>query len=226
MANRFLTLALCAAVSVGLAACKINPKEPEYLPKVGGNTFDLQNRLDIALPDAERINISYEYELTEDHEDFVEADGIYEGPLWWWRERSAQDPEQFIAIHLITETGEFEIESRELVKLSRTDFDAQNLCIDIENDEIAPDIAPYIESLLEQGYPISSDVYVRRFVLRDKRETEDGLTERTDIIYIRDIVRSGYTCEFLGDLDQPRTEVEAIVKEMKALGIAAFEVMT
>lgn len=225
MLNSWVRLALCGFLVGGLIACKINPKESVYYPKIGGNTFDLQNRLDVALPRAERINISYEFEQTEDSEDDVEAEGIYEGTVWWFQERSAQDPEQFLAIHLLTETGEFEVESRELVKLSRTDYDAQNLCIDLENDPISPDIAPLIESLQSQEFPISTDIYVRRFVLRNGRETDEGI-ERTDIIYVRDIVRAGYTCEFLGDLDQPRSDVEAIVKEIKALAVAAFEVMT
>lgn len=225
MLNRLFPLAICAFLTVGLAACKINPREPEYSPKVGGNTFDLQNSLDVTFPDAQRINISYEYVETEDGEVDVDAPGIYDGTMWWYQERTAEDPEQFIGIHLLTETGQFDYGPLEAVTLSRTDFVVQNRCIDLRTDALSPDIAPYIDSLMDQGFNLSSDLYVRRFILRDQRATENGF-ERTDIVYVHDLVRSGYTCKSLGDLNQPSSEVQAAIQRLKDLALEAFEMMT
>lgn len=225
---------LAAALTVaGCGGFKINPKETEYYPKIGGNTFDLHNDLATILPVAERINISYEFEQTEESEDYIDADGIYEGPMWWYRERTAANPEQFLGIHLLNADPEFEEAPGELVKLSRTSFSAQAYCFDITQDEIPPEIQPYIESLLEQDFPLSTDLYVRRFMLRDPREEDARVQvrdregpQRTDLVYIRDIVRLGYTCDLLGDVITPSPQNEEIVESLRRGAQASFEVMS
>lgn len=219
--------ALLAAVligGVGLAGCKINPKEVEYYPKMAGNTFDLQNDLGVTLPTAERINISYEYVPVSDDKDgdYVEAEDIYEGELWWFEERTAADPEQFVGIHLLTRDEGYDEPPGQLVKLSRTGYTAQTYCFDLTQDEIPPEIAPIVESLLDLGHSLSTDLYVRRYVLRDEREGR----ERTDVIYARDVVRLGYTCEAIGDLVTPGVGTQEIVDKLQSDAQAAFEVMT
>jgi hypothetical protein len=228
--------AVMVAAALTLAGCsgfKINPKETEYYPKIGGNTFDLHNDLATILPVAERINISYEFEQTAESEDYLDEEGIYEGPLWWYRERSAANPEQFLAIHLLNIDPEFEEAPGELVKLSRTSFNSQAYCFDISRDEIPPEIQPYIQSLLDQDYPISTDLYIRRFILRDAREDEERVqigdregAQRTDLIYIRDVVRLGYTCDLLGDVITPAPQNEEIVESLRQDAQASFELMS
>lgn len=227
-------MVLTAAVTLGgCTGFKINPKETEYYPKIGGNTFELHNDLATILPKAERINISYEFEQTEDSEDYIDAEGIYEGPMWWYRERTAANPEQFLGIHLLNVDPEFEEAPGELVKLSRTSYNAQAYCLDITQDEIPPEIQPYIDSLLDQDYPVSTDLYVRRFILRTPRLDENRVQvedregpQRTDIVYIRDVVRLGYTCDMLGDVITPSPQNEAIVESLRRNAQAAFEVMS
>lgn len=207
---------------VALAGCKINPKENEYYPKMAGNTFELQNRLDVVLPVAERINISYEFIQTDAGEDEIDAEGIYEGPAWWFKERTAANPEQFLAIHLLHSNPEFKDRTGSLVKLSRTSYNVQAFCIDLTKDEILPDIQPYIDSFLAQGQLVSTDIYVRRFIMRQPRE-DDG---RTDLVYVRDVVRMGYTCDMLGDVNSPSGEYEEVVRQIQSDSEASFEVMS
>lgn len=217
--------ALLAAVligGIGIAGCKINPKEVEYYPKVAGNTFDLHNDLGVVLPVAERINISYEYVPVDHDGDYVAAEDIYEGELWWFEERTSEDPEQFVGLHLLTREEGYEEPPGQLVKLSRTGYTAQAYCFDLTKDEIPPEIAPIIESLIDLGHPLSTDIYVRRFVLRDEREGR----ERTDVIYARDVVRLGYTCDAIGDLVTPGAGSQEIVDKLQSDSQAAFEVMT
>jgi len=221
-------LAVCAALTalIALGGCKINPKEPEYMPRISGNTFDLQNDLAVALPVAERINISYEYVLAEDfnHGTYVEQEDVYEGTLWWYRERTAFDPEQFLAIHLLTRHPDFEEGPGDIVKLSRTNYNAQSYCLDLTKPlEEQPEVLqPYVETLIDLEYPLSSDLFIRRFVARDEREGN----ERTDVIYARDIVRLGHTCEGIGDLFEPSPEMEDVVSRLNRDAQSAFEVMT
>lgn len=209
-------------VSVALTGCKINPKENEYYPKIAGNTFDLQNELAVVLPVAERINISYEFVQAEDGEDWINAEGIYDGPAWWFQERSAANPEQFLAIHLLHADPAFEEGSGSLVKLSRTSYNVHAYCIDLSQDEIAPELKPYIDSFLELNQLVSTDIYVRRFVMRQERDDH----ERTDLVYLRDVVRLGYTCGTLGDVTQPGGDNEDIIQKLQSDSEAAFEVMS
>lgn len=219
--------AVIAAVAgvVALGGCSINSSDPADIPVITGNTFDLHNDLAVTLPVAERINISYEYVLAEDfnHGTYVEQEGVYEGVLWWYRERTALDPEQFLAIHLLNRHPDFEEGPGDIVKLSRTNYTAQSYCLDLTKPEEIPDVVrPYVETLVDLDYPISSDLYIRRFVLRDEREGN----ERTDVIYARDIVRLGYTCDAIGDLMSPNPDVEEVVQQLVRDAQAAFEVMT
>ncbi len=217
--------AVILAVLIGglsLGGCKINPKEAAYYPKIGGNTFELQNALDSVLPKAERINVSYEFQPAERSEDYIDAPGIFEGPAWWYEERTAEMPEQFLAIHLLKRDDAFEEASGALLKMSRTSYNAQTFCFDLSVDEIPPEIQPYIDSVMELGHPISTDIYFRRFMLRNEREEN----ERTDLVYIRDVVRLGYTCKSLGDVVSPSSDREGIVNQLRKDSQAAFEIMS
>lgn len=217
-------LALVMAGGLAVAGCefKINPRESEYVPKIGGNTFDLQNDLAVTLPVAERINISYEYVEAWDKGFETEAPGIYDGTLWWYEERTAENPEQFVGIQLLTRAEEYKEAPGQLVKLSRTSYTAQSYCLDLTKDPVPPELLPIVESLFRLGHPLSTDLYIRRYVLRDEREGR----ERTDIIYARDIVRLGYTCEGIGDLISPSPSSQEIVNKLQSDAQASFEVMT
>lgn len=227
MRKRTAFLAAALVGGLALSGCKINPKEAEYYPKVTGNTYELQNDLAIVLPVAERINVSYEFVQIQDKKIYLDADERYEGPIWWYQERTAEIPEQFLAIHLMTLAEAYEEPSGgQLVKLSRTSFNAYDYCLDLSADEIPPEVAPYIESLLDEEFPVSTDLFVRRYTMRDVRETEDGGRERTDVIYVRDVVRLGYTCDGIGDLRDPGPSSQEIVTKLRTDSQAAFEVMS
>ncbi|MEQ8830594.1 MAG: hypothetical protein RLW87_12370 [Alphaproteobacteria bacterium] len=217
-------LAMAMAGGLAVAGCgfKINPKEPEYMPKIGGNTFDLHNDLAVTLPVAERINISYEYVEAWEKGFETEAPGIYDGTLWWYEERTAADPEQFVGIHLLTRDEEYKEATGQLVKLSRTNYTAQTYCLDLTKGEIPPELLPIVRSLFALGHELSTDLYIRRYVLRDEREDRG----RTDVIYARDVVRLGYTCEGIGDLASPSPGSEEIVNKLQSDAQASFEVMT
>ena len=206
-----------------LAGCSINPDEPEAYPKVSGNTFDLQNELAVVLPVAERINVSYEFVQSDPAEDYISAPGFFDGPIWWFQERTAEEPEQFLAIHLLKRDGdEFDEAPGALVRLSRTNYDVQTYCFDLSKDTIPPEIQPYLDSFRDLDLDVSTDIYFRRFILR--KEREGG--ERTDLVYIRDIVRLGYTCEAIGDLTEPKPGNDEIVQQLQTDSQAAFEVMS
>lgn len=208
--------------ALGLSGCKINPKEAQYYPKVAGNTFDLQNELGTVLPDAERINVSYEFAEADNGDTYIDAPGMFSGPAWWYEERAAEMPEQFLAIHLLTRDDAFEESPGALVKLSRSSYNAQVYCLDTSKDDIAPEIQVYIDSLKKLGHPVSTDLYLRRFIQRDER---DG-NNRTDLVYIRDIVRLGYTCETLGDVVSPSNDREGVINMLRTDSQAAFEIMS
>ncbi|MDF1748434.1 MAG: hypothetical protein P1V34_06115, partial [Alphaproteobacteria bacterium] len=217
--------AIFAMVMIGalaLSGCKINPKEAQYYPKIAGNTYELQNQLATVLPVVERINVSYEFAAAENGDTYIDAPGMFSGPAWWYEERSAELPEQFLAIHLLKRDDAYTESSGTLVKLSRTSYNGQTFCVDTTKDDVPPEVKVYIDSLKALGHPISTDLYVRRFVLRKEREGN----ERTDIIYIRDIVRLGYTCESLGDVVSPSVDREGVVNMLRTDSQAAFEVMS
>lgn len=222
---RLKTGVMLAAVAAALAVsgCKINPKEPEYYPKIAGNTFELQNRLDVVLPEVERINISYAFiQMDEDPQD-IESPGHFSGPLWWYEERSAETPAQFIGIHLLVRDPAFEEKGGQIVKLSRTNYNAFDYCIDTSNPETVPVVLkPYLESLADSGAEVSTDLFIRRYVMRNER---DG-NERTDVVYIRDVVRLGYTCSEIGDVIDPAPKSQDIVNTLRSGSTAAFEVMS
>jgi hypothetical protein len=220
--SKAITFATIMVGAMGLAGCKVNPKEARYYPKIAGNTFELQNELGTVLPKAERINISYEFTQSEDGDTYIDAPGMFSGPLWWYEERSAEMPEQFLAIHLLTRDDSYEESSGTLVKLSRSSYNAQVFCLDTTKDDIPPEVQVYIDSLHDLGSPVSSDLYVRRFMNRVEQEGN----QRTDVIYIRDVVRLGYTCESLGDVVSPSNDREGIVNMLRTDSQAAFEVMS
>ena len=217
-----LTVVLIAGLA--LMGCEINPRENGYYPKVAGNTFDPQNSLAVVLPAAARINISYEFALADDDADYIDADGFYKGPLWWYEERATDVPEQFLAIHLLTRDERFDEpkSTAQQVKLSRTSFNVYEYCLDLGSGEIPPSVRPYVESLLKLDRPLSSDIYIRHYAMRDERKGH----ERTDVIYVRDVVRLGYTCEMIGDLRDPDPDSKDILSELRSDARASFEMMS
>jgi hypothetical protein len=226
MRNRVLTCAILACV-VAVAGCKINPRESEYVPKVTGNTFDLQNDLAVTLPEAERINVSYLYVQTHRREDYVGAEGYYEGPMWWYQERTLDIPQEYIGIHLLRADPDEPENTGNRLKMSKTSYLVQSYCFDLSKDEVPPDIAPYVESFLDLGQPVSTDIYLRRFILQEPRELEfEPETERTDLVYIRDIVRLGYTCDMIGDVVEPSPDFQDIINQLNIDAESAFEVMS
>lgn len=226
MKNRILTCAILAC-AVAVAGCKINPRESEYVPKVAGNTFDLQNDLAVILPEAERINISYQFVQSHNREDFVAAEGMYEGPMWWFQERSLDVPQEYLGIHLLRSNPEEQEYVGNRLKLSKTSYTVQNYCFDLSQDEIPADVAPYVESFLDLRQPISTDIFLRRFILQEEREFEfEPETERTDLVYIRDIVRLGYTCEMIGDVIEPAPDFQDVINQLNIDAEASFEVMS
>ena len=80
--SKAITFATIMVGALGLAGCKVNPKEARYYPKIAGNTYELQNELGIVLPEAERINISYEFTQSEDGDSYIDAPGMFSGPVW------------------------------------------------------------------------------------------------------------------------------------------------
>ena len=122
----------------------------------------------------------------------------------------------------MTRDDSFEESSGTLVKLSRSSYNAQVFCLDTTKGDIPPEIQVYIDSLLDLGRPVSTDLYVRRFMNRVEQEGN----RRTDVIYIRDVVRLGYTCESLGDVVSPSNDREGIVNMLRTDSQAAFEVMS
>lgn len=198
-----------------------NTREAVKELKVSGNSYDRQNELGVIFPKAERINVSYEFIMTVQDKE-LEIPGQGEGRIWWFAREAPLVPEQFLALHLYQPDAGYEIGPGDLIKLARRNFTSQEFCVHPGGEDPGPPITNYLSDMKERGFTISDDVYVRRIASKVK----DGQEERTDLIYVRDIVRLGYSCEQLGTPTDPRTEAMQNVYEiLKKESERSFEIM-
>ncbi|MBP5856755.1 hypothetical protein KAJ83_07025 [Marivibrio halodurans] len=85
-----------------------------------------------------------------------------------------------------------------------------------------PQIVPYLRKIEEEGYPLSRDIYVRRFIPRNA----DSGGRRTVIVVVRDITRDGYSCERIGDIRAPESEsMTETISNFQKDASGSFEIM-
>lgn len=210
------------SLAVLLSACAEDRIAVRSAPMVAGNTFDRHNALEIIYPDSERINLSYEFVRSGDTQD-LEAAGLYGGPAWLFVDRQPAIPERFVFIHLAKGVDGYEIPRGELIRLGQRRFFVFSYCLaDWRTGETPPQILQYLEALEGEGFALSDDLYVRQFMSRNA----DSENRRTDVVFVRDIMRSGYDCERIGDVDEPETDgKKELINSLEKDAAGSFEVM-
>lgn len=227
--GRFLAVAgMAGAMLVGCAPSDYQHDpyfDPELsvreAPMVAGNTYDRQNALAIIYPAAERINISYEYEL--DGEVSIDAPGYFSGPGWIYYDRQPALPYRFVILHLTKAEEGYDVPRGETLRLGQRRFFALDYCVSgWDRGEGDPELVPYLQTLADNGHELSRDIYIRRFIPRNA----DSSGRRTNIIMVRDITRDGYTCDRLGDIRKPEGDSLAeTIKGFKEDAAGSFEIM-
>lgn len=110
------------------------------------------------------------------------------------------------------------------VRLGSRSFSTVNYCVGPGREDPGPRITAYIDVLHRLGYPLSDYLYVQRYRMRPD---DDDDAARLDIIYVRDIVRDGYTCNHLGDLQNPEDEEKSeLIRELEARSQRSFEIFS
>lgn len=210
-----------AALGALLAGCADDRPSVRGVPLVSGNTYDRHNALDVIYPDAERINVSYEFTLAR-RIARLGADGLFEGPAWLYADRQASAPERFVVLHLAKAAPDYEPPKGELVRLGQQRYYAFDHCVADWRDSAGPALAIYAEAVADSGFALSDDLYIRRYVSRES----DSTGRRTDIVVVRDIVRAGYSCAAIGDFGSPESDqTKELIKGLRDDAGGSFEVI-
>jgi len=160
--------------------------------KVSGNTYDRQNALGEAYPQAERINVSYRMEPLSDT-DTAPTPLPEDGRVWWYKNQHADDPSVFTGLHLISNDAVVEEVAGARVELAARPYISRQYCRNHET-VLPPAIERYMDELEALQAEINGDVYIRHF--ESTRDGEDGL--RTDIVYVEDLSALNTECDALG----------------------------
>ncbi len=148
--------------------------------------------------------------------------GAFAGPAWIYRERPASAPERFVLIHLAREESGYTPPKGELVRLGQKRFLAVDHCLSDWRTGAPDALAPYVEAVAAAGYPLSRDLFVRRYVSRKA----DSTGRRTDIVVVRDIQRAGYDCAALGNVRAPAdADAKNLLEALKEDAGGTFEVI-
>lgn len=188
-------------------------------PLLTGNTFDRYNSMAVAYPESENVNISYEYGFTD--ETGISAQGDFSGRAWLFSDNSAAIPERFVILHLVEPDPEAVIEVGRELSVGKGVFTVKDYCVTLSSDAMPARAEPYVTALLDSGFALSQSLFVRRFV-----STTVGLDgKRLDVVFIEDIVRKGYDCNALDDMDQADGEIADFIGLLRARGDRSFEVV-
>ncbi len=214
-------------ISVILAGCASffelgeNPFAPESdsgrlvpkTPLVAGNTFVTGG------DEPFRLNVSYDYVHVASKRYRA---GPHQATAWLFVDRLSDEPDAFLEIHRIDGATVKEFGAGKPTTINRFKMLAQDYCIALNGPEIPKPVAVYISMFLEAGYEVSDYLLVRRFTFAEPAETAPF---RIDIVYLEDIVRSGYSCVELGDLDNPDSkEIETFLTAFRLRAQRTFAI--
>ena len=211
-----------AAIAAGCAGEEVSVRGT---PLIAGNTFDRHNALDVIYPDAQRINVSYQFAF--EHRIEVAVPGAFAGPAWLFRERPASAPERFVLIHLAQESPAFEPPKGQRVTLGQTRFITVDRCLSdwratSAGAQAADAAASYAGAVAAAGYPLSRDLFVSRYIARKP----DSTGRRTDIVVVRDIQRAGYDCRSLENVQAPGdSEGRNLLESLREDAGSTFEII-
>jgi len=193
--------------SIAETVVSVNPLGAEAIavgratPLIAGNTFASAGDRGV------RLNFSYDFRLAG------KRDGSIDGKptlSWLFVDRRLENAETYLQFHRVDGEGLEGFGDGESFFLDRTEITAQLHCVGISTKEISPLVSDYIEFVREEGFPVPREYLMRRMTEKSERE---GLGHRVDVVYIEDILRSGYTCEDLGNLLLPSSDAIRIYLE-------------
>lgn len=186
--------------SVGDVFAGYNPLGAEAIaigratPQIAGNNLASGGTSGV------RVNVSYDLRLHATREEPIAGLPMQS---WLFIDRRVDLPDYYLQIHRV-EGGNLEgFGQGEGFFIDRTEMTAQMFCIGRHSAEVPALLQGYINFIRDEGLPVPQEYLLRRFTERIDRE---GLDHRVDMVYVEDLLRSGYTCEELGNLALPGSE--------------------
>ena len=181
-------------------------------PEAAGNTFRSSDGVQ-----ATRGIINFETKFVGATQYKV---GEQEAILWLYVDRRLGEPEFFIQLHRIPGAKLKDFGPGVHVDSERATLVAQDFCIVWKGKTIPKELVPYLAPIASKQYAPSTDIMIRRFTENVDRK---DIPYRVDIVYIEDIVRRGYTCGELGDLQDPDSrETKTFIDEFRLRAMRSF----
>lgn len=208
------------AGSFGQTVAGVNPLGAEAIaigratPQVAGNNLTSGGT------DGVRVNVSYDMRLVAEGEGEIGGKPVQS---WLFVDRRVALPDYYFQIHRV-EGGNFaEFGEGETFFIDRTEMTAQLFCIGAHSTEVPAVVRGYIDFIRDEGFPVPQEYLLRRFTERGDRE---GLNHRLDMVYIEDALRSGFTCDELGNLALPGTDaIKRFIDSYKLRSQRSFSVV-
>ncbi len=183
-------------------------------PEIAGNTYRS------AGTGGTLINIGYDFRSLALKEGVIEGKPAHS---WLFVDRRLEAAEVFLQIYRIEGATLAEFGESESFFIDRTEVASQMFCVGPASKKTPPLIRLYLAQLRMEGVEVSQHFLVRRFTERRDREDQG---HRVDMVYIEDILRSGYTCEEFGNLVLPDSpEVKTFLDSFKSRSKRSFSVM-
>lgn len=226
---RKLTTYSVVALATLTSACSYDSKQSDVntagaivssdVPLVSGNTFDYWNRLDKFSPEAMTINISYRY--IYDRSFPLSLPETTSAKSWMFPVREKPVPDRLLMITVRQDIEESKDPSGRILVFGRHQFVSEVSCVSKSDTDIQPELTDYAKEVWAKDPEISDDLILFRYI--GGSQEEDG--SRLEIVHAEDIVRSGYSCTDLGDLESPNEETKLLIEKFRENSERSFEVI-
>ena len=154
-------------------------------PKIAGNTFASG-----AGDKAVLVTVSYDFAYVDEVAYSVSDD--VSAAAWLFANRRTPSPERFFQIHLVSHHGVVDLGAAKefIAPLSKAEFELQTHCVTWDGDALDLPIARYVEIIKSERFDASAEVLVGLFHIEPGELPDKNI----DLVYVEDIVRSGFAC--------------------------------
>jgi hypothetical protein len=173
-------------------------------PKIAGNTFASG-----AGDEAVLVTVSYDFAYVDEVVYSVSED--VSAAAWLFANRRSPSPEQFFQIHFVSHHGDLDLGSAGefIAPLSKAEFELQTQCVTWDDDALDIPIARYVDIIKSQRFDASAEVLVGFFHIEPGELPDKSI----ELVYVEDIVRSGFACADLQAEDDGGTPEGVIFLE-------------
>lgn len=207
--------------SLGQSVAGYNPLGFEAIaigratPQIAGNNFTSSGTSGI------RVNFSYDMRLAG-HRDATLLGGK-PTQSWLFVDRRVEISDYYLQLHRVEGGNLADFGEGESFFIDRTEMVGQMFCVGESTAEVSPLVQDYVDFIRGEGFPVPQEYLLRRFTERADRE---GFDHRVDMVYVEDVLRSGFTCGDLGNLALPGTEeIKQFIDSFKLRSRRSFSIV-